>query len=64
MSAVVVGVFAVSGTEEYINLSVTLAILVGALFVIAGLLKLESGEKSSSTISESKLLLISWIQSS
>jgi len=40
MSAVVVGTFAVSGTEEYIALSAALALVVGALFVVAGLLRL------------------------
>jgi len=40
MSAVVVGTFAVSGTEEYIALSAALALVVGALFVVAGLFKL------------------------
>ncbi|MGB3716770.1 MAG: solute carrier family 26 protein [Candidatus Promineifilaceae bacterium] len=40
MSAVVVGTFAVSGTEEYITLTAVLALLVGILFILAGLLKL------------------------
>jgi high affinity sulfate transporter 1 len=40
MSAVVVGTFAISGTEEYISLTAVLALLVGILFILAGLLKL------------------------
>jgi high affinity sulfate transporter 1 len=40
MSAAVVGGLALSGTDEYIALTVALAIIVGLLFIIAGLLKL------------------------
>jgi SulP family sulfate permease len=40
MSAVVVSTFAVRETEEYIALTAALAIVVGVLFIVAGLLKL------------------------
>lgn len=40
MSALVVGTLAVSGTEEYIALTAALALVVGVLFLAAGLLRL------------------------
>ena len=40
MSAVVVGTFAVQGTEEYIALTAVLALILGVLFIVAGLLRL------------------------
>jgi len=40
MSLVVVGAFAIPGSADFIALSATLAVLVGILFVVAGLLKL------------------------
>jgi SulP family sulfate permease len=40
MSLVIVGLFAIPGSAEFVALSATLALLVGILFVVAGLLKL------------------------
>ena len=40
MSALVVGTFAVQGTEEYIALTAVLALILGVLFIVAGLLRL------------------------
>ena len=40
MSAVVVGTFAIAGTEHYIALTAALAILMGVLFIAAGIFRL------------------------